>query len=61
VIAAEQTERVCYGLDIDPQYVDVAVLRWQAQSGEQAKLEGDDRSFEELAQERVAHDRIGAV
>jgi len=60
VIAAEQTERVCYGLDIDAKYVDVAVLRWQAQSGEQAKLEGDDRSFEEVAQERVAHDRVGA-
>ena len=45
----------------DPKYVDVAVLRWQAQSGEQAKLEGDDRSFEEVAQERVAHDRVGAV
>jgi len=32
VIAAEQTERVRYGLDIDAKYVDVAVLRWQAQS-----------------------------
>jgi len=57
VIAAEQTGRVCYGLDIDPKYVDVTVLRWQAQSGEQAKLDGDDRSFEKVAQERVAHDR----
>src|SRR2546425_363556 len=27
MIAAEQTGRVCYGLDIDPKYVDVAVLR----------------------------------
>ena len=61
VIAAEQTERVCCGLDIDPKYVDVAVLRWQAQSDEQAKLEGDDRAFEEVAQERVAHDRVRAV
>jgi DNA modification methylase len=36
VIAAEQTERVCLGLDIDPRYVDVIVLRWQAQSGKHA-------------------------
>jgi DNA modification methylase len=56
VIAAEQTERVCYGLDIDPKYVDVAVLRWQAQTGRKAILEGDSRSFED-----IAHDRLGAA
>jgi hypothetical protein len=39
VIAAEQTERVCYGLDIDPKYIDVIVLRWQAQSGQKASLD----------------------
>jgi DNA modification methylase len=61
VIAAEQTERVCYGLDIDSKNVDVTVLRWQAKSGEQAKFEGGDRSFEEVARERVAHDRVTAV
>jgi DNA modification methylase len=33
MISAEQTERVCYGIDIDPKYVDVAIIRWQQQSG----------------------------
>ena len=28
--AAELTERVCYGLELDPKYVDVVVERWQA-------------------------------
>ena len=27
--AAESTGRICYGMDIDSKYVDVAVLRWQ--------------------------------
>ena len=27
LIAAESTGRICYGMDIDPKYVDVAVLR----------------------------------
>jgi DNA modification methylase len=53
LIAAEQTGRVCYGLDIDTRYVDVAVLRWQQQAGKKATLEGDGRSFEEVSQERV--------
>ena len=29
-----------------PQYVDVAVERWQAFTGETAKLEADGRSFQ---------------
>jgi len=59
LIAAEQTERVCYGLDIDPRYCDVIVIRWQLQSGKKATLDGDGCTFEEIAQER--HDRAGAV
>src|SRR6058998_367394 len=50
MIAAEQTGRVCYGLDIDPKYVDVAVIRWQQQSGHKATLDGDSRTFEEVGQ-----------
>jgi DNA modification methylase len=53
LIAAEQTGRVCYGLDIDPKYVDVIVLRWQQKSGKTAVLDGDGRSFEEIARERL--------
>jgi hypothetical protein len=35
-----------------PQYVDVAVERWQAFTGETARLESDARSFTEVAAER---------
>ena len=50
--AAELTERVCYGLELDPKYVDVVVQRWQTLAGKQATLEGDGRTFEEIAQQR---------
>jgi DNA modification methylase len=50
--AAELTERVCCGMELDPKYVDVIVQRWQTLSGKQAKLDGDGRTFEEIAAER---------
>jgi hypothetical protein len=46
--------RVCYGLEIDPHYVDVIVLRWQTLTGKTAVLEGDGRSFDEVRAERTA-------
>jgi DNA modification methylase len=51
--AAETTERVCCGIEIDPKYVDVIVQRWQTISGKKATLDGDGRTFEEVAAERL--------
>jgi hypothetical protein len=39
-------------VELDPKYVDVIVQRWRVLAGKQAKLEGDGRSFEEIALER---------
>jgi DNA modification methylase len=36
IIAAEQTGRRCYAMELSPQYVDVAVRRWQAYTGQRA-------------------------
>lgn len=36
LIAADQLGRRLFGVDIDPRYVDVAVLRWQRQTGQRA-------------------------
>ena len=46
------TERVCYGMEIDPKYVDVVIQRWQQLTGKQAVLDGDGRTFEEISAER---------
>jgi DNA modification methylase len=50
--AAELTERVCCGIELDPKYMDVIVQRWQTLSGKKAKLDGDGRTFEEITEER---------
>jgi DNA modification methylase len=55
--AAELTGRVCCGLELDPKYVDVVVLRWQALSGLQATLDGGGRTFAEIKAERLEHSR----
>ena len=36
IIAAEMTGRACHAIEISPAYVDVAVLRWQAFTGQRA-------------------------
>ncbi len=51
--AAELTERVCVGMELDPKYVDVIVQRWQTLAGKKATLDGDGRTFEVLAAERI--------
>lgn len=38
LIACEQTNRICYGMEIDPAYVDVIVKRWENFTGKKAKL-----------------------
>lgn len=40
LVAAEQTGRTCYGLEIDPRYVDVIVQRWENLTGRKATLDG---------------------
>jgi DNA modification methylase len=36
LLAAERTRRICYGLEIDPLYIDLAIRRWQDLTGESA-------------------------
>ncbi len=50
--AAEVTERVCCGIELEPKYVDVIVQRWQTLAGKKATLEGDGREFDGIAEER---------
>lgn len=53
LIAAETCGRACLAMELDPAYVDVAVTRWQAFTGQDALLDGTDRRFAEVASERV--------
>jgi DNA modification methylase len=49
VIAAERTGRRCYGLELDPRYVDTIIRRWQALTGGSARHAMSGRSFDDLA------------
>ena len=39
LIASEQTQRVCYIMELEPKYCDVIIKRWENLTGEKAKLE----------------------
>jgi DNA modification methylase len=54
IIAGEMTGRSIHAIELNPAYVDVAVKRWQDFTGNQAVLEGDGRTFDEVAGERVS-------
>jgi len=53
LIAAERTGRTARALEIDPQYVDVAIRRWQTYTGKAATLAISGQSFEEIEEQRV--------
>lgn len=52
LIACHKLDRRARLIEIDPQYVDVIVRRWQSYTGERAYLEADGKSFEEIQMER---------
>jgi DNA modification methylase len=49
VIAAEKTGRLCRGIELDPRYVDVAIRRWQAFTGKDARHARSGLTFDQLA------------
>ena len=51
LVAAERTGRVCYGIELDPHYVDTIVRRWQVFTGQSAEKESTGRAFNDIEQE----------
>lgn len=50
LIAAQSCGRVCLGVEIDPLFVDLAIRRWQAFTGEKAVRASDGVAFDTLSQ-----------
>jgi len=42
LIACEQTGRICYGMELEPKYVDVIISRWEQMTGQKAVLLNGD-------------------
>ena len=53
LIGCERRNRSARLMEIDPCYADVIVRRWQQYTGKKATLEGDGRTFEEIAEQRL--------
>jgi DNA modification methylase len=53
IMAGEANGRRVFAMEISPAYVDVAVERWQADTGRDAILDGDRRTFAEVRNERL--------
>ncbi len=52
IIAGEMSGRSVHAIELNPAYVDVAVQRWQTFANGVATLEGDGRTFAEIAEAR---------
>src|SRR5262249_48329826 len=52
ILAAEKVGRRAYGVELDPQYVDVAIRRWQDFTGRDAVLETGE-TYDEIVERRA--------
>ena len=53
ILAAERTKRRAYGIEIAPGYIDVAIRRWEALTGQKAVLASTGQTFAEVAEDRT--------
>ena len=52
LIAAERLGRRCRAMEVSPAFVDVAIRRWEQATSNQAVLDGGERTFTEIGEER---------
>jgi len=53
-LAAERTGRIARLIELDPLYCDVICRRYEAITGQPARLDGTDQTFGDVAIERAA-------
>ena len=53
LIGCERKGRKARLMEIDPQYTDCMVRRWQEYTGKPAVLQSDGRCFDEVSQQRL--------
>jgi len=54
ILAAEQTGRIAYGIELDPHYVDVAIQRWQRKTGQKAMHAVSGELFDDLFEQSLS-------
>jgi DNA modification methylase len=58
MIAAERTGRRCYGMELDPAYLDTAIRRWRVLTGGKARHAASGSYFDDLAGEAEAANAV---
>ena len=56
IMAGDANGRRVYAREISPAHVDVAAERWEVETGKEAKLDGDGRTFAEVRTERFGNE-----
>lgn len=51
-VVAEDLNRICYGMELDPRYTDVIIRRWQEFTEQAATLESGE-TFEKISSQRL--------
>lgn len=54
LIAAERTGRHARAIELDPQYIDVSIMRWQRITGRQAVLSSTGQTWDQVRAERLS-------
>lgn len=54
ILAAEKVGRICFGIEYEPKYCDLAIRRWQEFAGRDAVLETSRQTYEDVKAERTA-------
>ena len=55
LLAAQRIGRICYGMEIEPRYVDLAIRRWQAHTGGQAIHSLTGETFSRVEKLEMSH------
>lgn len=53
LIAAQKTGRACRGIEIEPRFVDIAIRRWEAFTGQEAVLQATGETYAQVCEGRV--------
>ena len=52
LLACEKAKRVCYGVELEPLYIDTAIRRWEELTKKEAILLSSGKSYQELLEEK---------
>jgi DNA modification methylase len=55
LVSSERTGRICYGMELDPKYVDTAIRRWQRHTGNFAIHSVSGKRFDDIASKEKRH------